>query len=521
MAIGEEIPCGETAVPPGDHGRLGAYDIGSQTLSLDGLHEEEQRVAADSEEIASRYPDGVPEEVIREHRRKHDLYFLVRAHERAHYYQGISTAAELALTFAENDLASFLFTVLESVPAGQGIWVPMLRWAMGAAPGCPPDVRSVVSRVGGADRVHAALDGNPEARGRDAALDARIRSFFPGAAVPLASDAGFRLGRRYLAEGSAKAAEWIYALKGEPSDVTRAELDLASRPEVYRRAIRHVRELIPGVPLGGQLQAVVLAADLALHPVIQAELWPDVYAADPAEAASLAPGPRFARVAGLLPGIPADAFRDKATLGAELLSRAGAELGWPPADEATRAAIAALEVVLARPYHAELLGMLEGTNHPIRKMAAALELRLRDRFAFVPPVNAPLINQAQLAPSGFRGSILTPLGDIDRLLAPEQMWFRRGLARQLVYSQCPQCPLRGDESYRTEFLAADACPALASGRCREANSRSVVRQEFLNCEIIGHHMTGHLGADWRSRLRFFVSSEQPGTVRPAPQSPTL
>ncbi|HUZ53481.1 MAG TPA: hypothetical protein VMU94_13265 [Streptosporangiaceae bacterium] len=519
MGIGEEIPCGQSAAPASDHGRLGGYDIGTRTQSLDGLHEAEALVAADSEEIAERYPDVVPAEVRRELRRKHDLYYRVRAHEHAHYYQGTSTAAEVALVFAKNDLTRFLFTALEAAPPGQGIWLPLLRWAMGAAPGCPPDLASVIFRVRAADVLYAALDGDPDVLGRGQVQDNRISRYFPGAALPLSSDIGFRLGRRYLAEGSAKAAEWIYVLRAEPSDVVRAELDLATSPEVYRRAISHVRELIPRIPLLGQLQALVLAADLALHPVIPAGLWPDVYGADPAQAAELAPGPRFASLAGLLPAIPAAAFADKAALAAELTTRAEEDLGWPPADQATRAAIAAIDTVLAAQYHATLLEALEGNSHPIRKMRASLELRLQDRFAFVPPVSAPPINEAQLAASGFRGSTLTPLGDIDRMLAPEERWFSGSLARQLIYAQCPQCPLRGDDSYRTEFLAAGACPALSSGPCKDARSRSAVRHEFLNCDLVRRHLTPHLGSDWRSRLRFFVSSEQPGTFRPRPQRP--
>jgi hypothetical protein len=517
MGTGEEIPCGQAAAAASDHGRLGGYDVATRTLSLDGLHEAEALVAADLQEIAERYPDGTPAEVGREHRRKHDLYYRVRAHERAHYYQGTSAAAEVALVYAKNDLTRYLFTALEAVPPGQGIWIPLLRWAGGAAAGCPPDLASVIRMVRAADVVYAALDGDPDVLGRGQVQDDRIRRYFPGAALPLSSDSGFRLGRRYLAEGSAKAAEWIYVLREQPSDVVRAELSLATSPEVYRRALSHVRELIPRIPLLGQLQALVLAADLALHPVIPADLWPDVYGADPAQAAGLAPGPRFASLAGLLPVIPAAAFADKAALAAELTTRAEEHLGWPSADQATRAAIAAIDTVLADQSHAKLLEVLDGTSHPIRKMRASLELRLRDRFAFVPPVNAQLINEAQLATSGFRGSILTPLGDIDRALAPERLWFNGSLARQLIYAQCPECPLRGDVSYRTEFLAAAACPALTSGRCADARSRSAIRQEFANCDLISDRLSRHLGSDWRSRLRFFVSSEQPGTFRPRPQ----
>jgi len=420
VRIGEEIPCGQSAAPASDSGRLGGYDVGTRTLSLDGLHEAEALVAADSQQIAQRYPGVVPDKVCREHRRKHDEYYRVRAHERAHYYQGTSAAAEVALLYAKNDLTRYLFTALESVPPEQGIWIPLLRWAGGAPPGCPPELASVIHRVRAADVVYAALDGDPDVLGRSQVTDDRIRRYFPGAALPLSSDSGFRLGRRYLAEGSAKAAEWIYVLREQPSDIVRAELNLAASPEVYRRALGHVRELTPRIPLLGQLQALVLAADLALHPVIPAGLWPDVYGADPAQAADLAPGPRFASLAGLLPAIPAAAFADKAALAAELTARAEDDLGWPPADQATRAAIAALDTVLAAQSHAKLLEVLDGTSHPIRKMRASLELRLRDRFAFVPPVNAPLINEAQLAAAGFRGSILTPLGEIDRALAPKR-----------------------------------------------------------------------------------------------------
>jgi hypothetical protein len=516
MTIGEEIGCDQTAPPAGDHGRLGGYDISNQTQSLAGLHELEERVAAAMEELAGRYPDGVPAGVVQQFRSEHDLYYRVRAHERAHYYQGISAATELALTFARNDLTSWLFQTLAEVPDGQGIWIPLLRWARGGAPGCPAAVRDMVNRLRIAEVVYAALDGDPAALGLDPTLDDLIRSYFPGGAAPLGSDPGFRLGRRYLAEGAAKAAEWIYFLRDDPSDVTRAELDLASSGEVYRRAIRHVRQLIPAVPLAGQLQATVLAADLALHPVIPDGLWPDIYAADPEEATGLAPGPRFVAVTALLPGVPAAAFEDKETLGAELEDRAVTQLGWPSAEAATRAVLAALHGVMERPYHSELLGILDGTDHPIRKMVTAGELRLADQFAFVPPLNAQPINENRLAPSGFRGSIVTPLGEIDRLLAPERLWYRQELARQLVYAQCPRCPLRGDDSYQTEFLAAGACRALESGACQDGRSRARIRQEFLGCDLTAAQLGEYLGEGWRSRLRFFESSQEPGIVSPPP-----
>ena len=333
MRVGEEISCGQATAPASDQGGLGAYDINSRTQSLVGLQEAERLVAIDAEQLASQYPEGVPEPVAREHRRKHDQYYRVRAHEKAHYYQGASTAAEVARTYAENDLVRFLFTVLGSIPAEQDVWLPLLRWGMGAASGCPPRLVSIISRFRTAEIAYAALDGDADAAAGD---PDRVRWFFPAARQPLTSDPGFQLGRRYLAEGAAKAAEWIYVLRAEPESAIRAELDLASSHEVYRRAISYVRRLIPHVPLPGQLQAVVLAADLALHPDIPAQLWPDVYAAEAADAARMAPGPRFVLVAGLLPSIPAAAFSDKAALAAELTARTKEVLGWPDPDQATR-----------------------------------------------------------------------------------------------------------------------------------------------------------------------------------------
>jgi hypothetical protein len=510
MRVGEEIPCGQATARAGDHGFLGGYDVNSRTQSLAGLQEAERLAAADAEQLASQFPEGVPEALAEDYREKHDLYFRVRAHEKAHYYQGASTAAEVARTYAENDLVRFLFTVLESIPAEQDVWLPLLRWGLGAAPGCPPGLTSAVSRFRTAEIVYAALDGDADAAEGD---PDRIRRFFPAARQPLMSDPGFQLGRRYLAEGAAKAAEWIYVLRAKPESVIRAELDLASCPEVYRRAINYVRRLIPHIPLPGQLQAVVLAADLALHPDIPAQLWPDVYAAEPADAASLTPGPRFALVTGLLPSMPAAAFAEKATLAAELTTRTKEVLGWPDPDQATRAAIAALDDVLASPRNAELLAWLEGNNHPVRKMRMTLATRLEDQYAFVPPVNANLINPRGLAPSGFRGSVLTPLGAADRLLEPEHVWFVRRLAKQLIYAQCPECPMRADDSYLMEFTTDNACSELNSGQCQAARTRAAIRKEFLSCGIIGERLTRHLGPGWRTRLRFFMSSEDPGTVR--------
>jgi hypothetical protein len=510
MQAGEEIPCGQATAPASDQGCLGAYDINSRTQSLAGLQEAERLVAIDVEQLTSQFPEGVPAPVARELRRKHDLYYRVRAHERAHYYQGASTAAEVARTYAENDLVRFLFTVLESIPAEQDVWLPLLRWGLGGTSGCPPRLVSIISRFRTAEIVYAALDGDADAAEGESD---RIRWFFPAARQPLASDPGFQLGRRYLAEGAAKAAEWIYVLCAEPQSAIRAELDIAGSPEVYRRAISYVQRLIPHVPLPGQLQAVVLAADLALHPEIPAQLWPDVYAAEAADAALLAPGPRFALVAGLLPSIPAAAFSDKAALAVELTARTKEVLGWPDPDQATRAAIAALDTVLAAPRNAKLLAMLEGNSHPVRKMRMTLEVRLEDQYAFVPPVNASLINARQLAPSGFRGSALTPLGATDLLLEPERVWFSRRLARQLIYAHCPECPLRADDSYLTEFKTDNACSELTSGQCQAARTRTAVRREFLACGIIGEQLSRHLGSGWRTRLRFFISSEDPGTVR--------
>jgi hypothetical protein len=516
MNAGEEIPCGETAPPAGDHGRLGGYDIASRTQSLVGLREVEDQVRADLERITEQYPDGAPEGVRKDHQRTYDLYYRVRTHEKAHFYQGLSTATELARTFAENDLTRFLFMTLEAVPPGQDLWLPLLRWAHGAAPGCPPELTSVISRFRTADIVYAALDGDADAADRD---PGRVRAFFPAASRPLAADPGFRLGRRYLAEGAAKAAEWIYVLRSEPEALLRAESDLASSPEVYRRAILHVRQLIPEVPLPGQLQAVVLCADFALNPEVPVELWPDIYAAEAADAARLAPGPRFVLVSRLLPEIPAACFAAKENLAAELTSRVSDMLGWLGPDQATRAAMAAIDGVLASSQHARLLALLPGSDHPIRRLRMALEARLEDTWAFVPPVNASLINARRLAPSGFRGSTLTPMGEIDRLLAPERTWFTGRLARQLIYAQCPECPLRSDLSYQAEFTADEACPELGSGRCAQARSRAAIRHEFLACRITGNLLEHHLGSGWSARLRFFVSGEDPGAFRPGANRP--
>ena len=165
------------------------------------------------------------------------------------------------------------------------------------------------------------------------------------------------------------------------------------------------------------------------------------------------------------------------------------------------------------PRNAKLLAMLEGNNHPVRKMRMTLEVRLEDQYAFVPPVNASLINARQLAPSGFRGSALTPLGATDLLLEPERVWFSRRLARQLIYAQCPECPLRADDSYLTEFKTGSSCSELDSGQCQAARTSAAVRREFLTCGIIGEQLSRHLGPGWRTRLRFFTSSADPGTVR--------
>jgi hypothetical protein len=551
MRVGDEYPCGQAA-GSADHTRLGTFDIQTMAPSLAGLEEAEQHEMDDRVALSKRFPDGVvPADVMSAHRTKHDLYLRVRAHEKAHFYQAISTSGCLGRTFAVNDLRHNLFTVLENVPREHEIWLPLLRWALSANPGVP-ELLTYVHTFRIADIINAALDGDPDAVDHHPRW---TRPFFTGSDGPITSDMRFRLGQRYLAEGSAKAAEWIYILRADPQAVTRAELDLESSPEVYRRALTYLRGLIPNIPLLGQLQALVLATDFALHPLFPVGLWPDMFNAEAGNAPYLAPGPRFVAVAELLPLITPAAFLDKKALAAELVSSTQQVLGWPHPDEVTRAVTASINEVLARPLLAEGLENLKGDLHPVRRMRTALEVRLADTFSFVPPINAPLINEHQsVIPSGFLGSLHDPLNEVDRVLF-SATWFASRLASQLVYARCPECPIRADDRYLAEFARGspgtpgrprrsrfwhrlghrvpgpgrhqdgraredEACAELTSGRCRKAQENSAVRHEFLSCKMIDKNLSECLGAEWRSRIRFFVSTD-PVPHRLAPERPAV
>lgn len=326
--------------------------------------------------------------------KKHELHYRVRAHEKAHYWQSISTTYCIARTFQMGDCHRLLRDALQE-SAGQldGIGVPLGPWIAGGT-NIPERLQEAAQLFGLSRHFFGVADGIfPDAVNGKSVLqhllkDSKGTGF--GATVTHADP----LGARALLEGAAKASEWIYWLaKGQATD-REALADLAASLPIYKSAFIEFRKRLPAAPLLQALQAFVVTCDYALTlPLPAGRLWDFMAGQRPED---VLPGVRFRMLLDLWTASPPlSPASGKVQICEQLADLARRSLGWSGPAENCQAVFDQVEKSPSR----RMEGLPEHPIwNPVHDILLALELRTKVPCALIAPVDAEYVNAMRLLP---------------------------------------------------------------------------------------------------------------------------
>ncbi len=283
---------------------LGSFDYTYMGVTLQNLRDMETEVHRFTEELRQKNRDteaGTPDAQAAFDRSQFEsgmqVYWRIRAHEKVHYYQQISTSVGLAKTFSVGDSSKFIFDALKEIPEKQPVGLPLYLWAMALGLADDENMVFVIKMLRYRLLCDLALDGRVLQEHFDPSGKHYFKLLHPELDDRFWETEGFRLGFQAIAEGSAKASEWLYFLQHSPDRENEAIDDIYGSPEIYVRALEYLRKAIPGKSLRGYLQALAVLADLALHPRLTDDTWPFIYLPDkeyPLE--YFLPGARFVRL---------------------------------------------------------------------------------------------------------------------------------------------------------------------------------------------------------------------------------
>src|ERR1700694_5094156 len=345
-------------------------------------------------------------------------YFRLRAHERAHYYQHLSTSSGIAQAMLYNDRLIHVVEALRRIDQRIQIRIPLGEWV--EAPAAVAWAVDYWRETGRLNRILLGDDGSASER-RDEDLSA-FRALF-GSLRKHEVGPAFTFGYRTLAEGAAIATEWLYSLCQDPSRSSFAHADIMSSPPEYHLAYRYVADACPGLDVRSYLQTVCVLADMALHAPVDVAAWPlhgfrgpRPFHADPV----LAPGVRFVRLIAAMAKRPVVDWQDKFAVGEFFMSQMR-ELDWPTPEEITRNVIDLVDESLALPRTQKLVDLI-GDQHMMLRMHRALETPQHYPLAFIAPIDHKPINAANIAPTGIFGSQIDPPPQHDIYLRATQTY---------------------------------------------------------------------------------------------------
>jgi hypothetical protein len=471
---------------------LGTFDYVDMSMSLHQLEEAEEVFYQGSNAIESAVKKGELTEdaavnQLMQLRRepKTEAYLRVRVHEKAHYYQHISTSAGVARPFAAGEGANFLKQVLRELPKNIRIGLPLALWVVQSKIGADSDLAAMLRLFNMRLLADFALNGDLFAEHFIKPGEHILQSAHPELPAKFWETDDYKLGFRPIAEGGAKAAEWLYLVRNDPSAADRAMSDISGCPEEYHLAFDFLRKHLPGHhSVLAYLQTMSVVCDFALHPLLTRATWPLIWTPDSAHPVeSIFPGMRFTALVRLLAQAGGEVdLEEKASVFKWLSLATQKMLGWASPEAATKSLLVFVEEALQ--VHSN--DVAEWTSdwekwaketgddvvHPMIRQKNALQARLEDEMAFIAPVNAEMLNSRHLVSTGFVGSARFPPSDWERNSQVSQ-WYLIAIATILALEQYPYCPLLFTPRMQREPYFRMSCAQLTSGKCSIAGAKKI------------------------------------------------
>jgi hypothetical protein len=490
---------------------FGTFDSTYMGLSLENLGQLEAEV---NDRIQQLLESGEVEEeqgvvYLRRHpefrRMQHDprfrLYWRVRVHEKAHFYQHVSTATSLARMFAAGDSINFMREALQTIPQDGPVSLPLNAWAARLGLSDDHPLVFVIRHFQARLLADLALDGDVYKEQFVEPNKHVLQLFHPDLKPGFWEGTEYTLGFRSLVEGAAKATEWIYCIRDDPSCERAALEDIYGSPDEYVRTFDFLRARVPGKSAHDYLQALVVLSDFALHPFLSAESWPNIWMPiNDSSINDLFPGARFVRLVELLAGAGEEhSFSDKAAIFEYLAGRAAEEFNWPRPEACTARLLAFVDEAIAK-QPIPVLEFPRDLTHPLIRVRDALRARAKDEMAFIAPINTPLLREHGAFPSGFLGSRYNPPSPSD-ISVMMYNWYQHVMTLRMTLEKYPSCPLLDNTRFTEAYRTTGECQQLIRGECTVERARALNGWAHLKaCGLFKDMMQKVLGPEWERRL---------------------
>jgi len=267
---------------------LGTFDYVDMSVSLYQLEEADEIFYRRINAIQSAFEKGeltedAAENRVRQLRREPmmEAYLRVRTHEKANYYQHISTSAGVARPFAAGEGIVFLRDVLLELPKNIRIGLPLGLWVGQPEIGPDSDLATMLKLFSMRLLADFAINGELFAEHFTKRGKHVLQLVHPELPAKFWETDDYKLGFRAIVEGGAKAAEWLYFVRDDPSVADRALSDIYGCPEEYHLAFDYLYKHLPGRhSVLAYLQTLSVVCDFALHPPLTRATWPLIWTPD-------------------------------------------------------------------------------------------------------------------------------------------------------------------------------------------------------------------------------------------------
>lgn len=434
---------------------------------------------------------------------RYRLYWRVRSHEKAHFYQHVSMTATLSRVFSAGDTSLHLLQALREFPPDLPIRLPLGLWAAEAQLGDEDGLAFVLRLFQARLLIDLAIDGFTYKEHFIQPGKHLLQNFYPDLEPGFWDTPEFALGVRALLEGSAKASEWLYLLRAGSANERDALDDIYGSPDEYFAAFDYLVSHIPGKSTFEYLQALAVLVDFAMHSKAPWSAWPFVWLnPDGQPAGDVLPCFRFARLVDLLASAESECdFTRKESLFAYLADRVTRDFGWPSPEECTARLVALMEESVQN-LASDIAAYPEGLVHPVARMKNALDARMKDQSAFIAPINAPLLTEHDAVPSGFIGSHRYPPSASDNVLMMFN-WYTYTMVTMVILEAYPHCPLLRNSMFEQAYRSGEGCRQLLQGACTIEHAREAGPWNHLcDCDLFGRFMEQFFGSNWRTRVTY-------------------